>query len=52
MILSQRRVGASGLLVFSPGLGCNSFGRAVTATPHPVVIDEFFPLPVDAGDQG
>lgn len=32
MVLSQRRVGASGLLVSSTGLGCNNFGRAGTAT--------------------
>ncbi|AZH78251.1 aldo/keto reductase [Microbacterium sp. Y-01] len=32
MVLSQRRVGASGLLVTSTGLGCNNFGRAGTAT--------------------
>lgn len=30
--MSQRRVGASGLLVSSTGLGCNNFGRAGTAT--------------------
>lgn len=30
--MSQRRVGASGLLVTSTGLGCNNFGRAGTAT--------------------
>lgn len=29
---SQRRVGASGLLVSPTGLGCNNFGRAGTAT--------------------
>lgn len=32
MVSSQRRVGASGLLVSSTGLGCNNFGRAGTAT--------------------
>ena len=32
MLLSQRRVGASGLLVTATGLGCNNFGRAGTAT--------------------
>ncbi|MBO9626691.1 MAG: aldo/keto reductase [Microbacterium sp.] len=32
MISSQRRVGASGLLVSPTGLGCNNFGRAGTAT--------------------
>ncbi|MDF2560469.1 MAG: hypothetical protein K0R99_1915 [Microbacterium sp.] len=32
MVLSQRRVGASGLLVSSTGLGCNNFGRAGTVT--------------------
>ena len=32
MVLSQRRVGASGLLVSSTGLGCNNFGRGGTAT--------------------
>ncbi|MDQ0645176.1 aldo/keto reductase [Microbacterium murale] len=32
MVMSQRRVGASGLLVSSTGLGCNNFGRAGTAT--------------------
>ncbi|WP_217183552.1 aldo/keto reductase [Streptomyces sp. AC495_CC817] len=32
MVTSQRRVGASGLLVSSTGLGCNNFGRAGTAT--------------------
>ncbi|MGN7948123.1 aldo/keto reductase [Microbacterium sp. 22215] len=32
MLMSQRRVGASGLLVSSTGLGCNNFGRAGTAT--------------------
>ncbi|MFB4353806.1 aldo/keto reductase [Microbacterium sp. LS_15] len=32
MLTSQRRVGASGLLVSSTGLGCNNFGRAGTAT--------------------
>lgn len=32
MVLSQRRVGASGLAVSSIGLGCNNFGRAGTAT--------------------
>lgn len=30
--MSQRRVGASGLVVSSTGLGCNNFGRAGTAT--------------------
>lgn len=30
--MSQRRVGASGLLVSSTGLGCNNFGRAGTVT--------------------
>lgn len=30
--MSQRRVGASGLLVSATGLGCNNFGRAGTAT--------------------
>lgn len=30
--MSQRRVGASGLLVSSTGLGCNNFGRSGTAT--------------------
>ena len=30
--MSQRRVGASGLLVSPTGLGCNNFGRAGTAT--------------------
>lgn len=30
--MSQRRVGASGLLVSPAGLGCNNFGRAGTAT--------------------
>lgn len=30
--MSQRRVGASGLLVSAAGLGCNNFGRAGTAT--------------------
>ena len=35
MVTSQRRVGASGLVVSATGLGCNNFGRAgtVTATP-------------------
>src|SRR5690606_38340041 len=28
MVISQRRVGASGLLVSATGLGCNNFGRA------------------------
>lgn len=32
MVMSQRRVGASGLLVSSTGLGCNNFGRSGTAT--------------------
>ncbi len=32
MLTSQRRVGASGLLVSPTGLGCNNFGRAGTAT--------------------
>lgn len=32
MATSQRRVGASGLLVSAAGLGCNNFGRAGTAT--------------------
>lgn len=32
MISSQRRVGASGLLVSPTGLGCNNFGRAGTVT--------------------
>jgi aryl-alcohol dehydrogenase-like predicted oxidoreductase len=32
MVMSQRRVGASGLLVSPTGLGCNNFGRAGTAT--------------------
>ncbi|MFJ6531711.1 aldo/keto reductase [Microbacterium sp. NPDC091662] len=32
MVLSQRRVGASGLLVSATGLGCNNFGRAGTMT--------------------
>jgi len=32
MVMSQRRVGASGLLVSATGLGCNNFGRAGTAT--------------------
>ncbi|WP_226532748.1 aldo/keto reductase [Microbacterium paraoxydans] len=32
MVLTQRRVGASGLLVSATGLGCNNFGRAGTAT--------------------
>lgn len=32
MITSQRRVGASGLLVSPTGLGCNNFGRAGTVT--------------------
>ncbi|KJQ53151.1 General stress protein 69 [Microbacterium sp. SA39] len=30
--MSQRRVGASGLLVSATGLGCNNFGRSATAT--------------------
>ena len=30
--MTQRRVGASGLLVSPTGLGCNNFGRAGTAT--------------------
>lgn len=30
--MSQRRVGASGLVVSPTGLGCNNFGRAGTAT--------------------
>lgn len=33
--MSQRRVGASGLLVSAVGLGCNNFGRAGTATETP-----------------
>lgn len=32
MLSSQRRVGASGLVVSPTGLGCNNFGRAGTAT--------------------
>jgi aryl-alcohol dehydrogenase-like predicted oxidoreductase len=32
MVMSQRRVGASGLLVSPTGLGCNNFGRAGTVT--------------------
>lgn len=32
MLTSQRRVGASGLLVSPTGLGCNNFGRSGTAT--------------------
>ncbi|WP_341945616.1 aldo/keto reductase [Microbacterium sp. LWH11-1.2] len=32
MVMSQRRVGASGLLVSATGLGCNNFGRSGTAT--------------------
>lgn len=32
MVTTQRRVGASGLLVSSTGLGCNNFGRSGTAT--------------------
>lgn len=32
MVLTQRRVGASGLLVSATGLGCNNFGRAGTTT--------------------
>lgn len=32
MVSSQRRVGASGLLVSATGLGCNNFGRAGTMT--------------------
>ncbi|MEV4667011.1 aldo/keto reductase [Microbacterium sp. LWO12-1.2] len=32
MVMSQRRVGASGLVVSPTGLGCNNFGRAGTAT--------------------
>ena len=32
MVTSQRRVGASGLVVSATGLGCNNFGRAGTAT--------------------
>ncbi|MCK2022074.1 aldo/keto reductase [Microbacterium sp. kSW2-24] len=32
MVMSQRRVGASGLLVSATGLGCNNFGRAGTDT--------------------
>lgn len=32
MVKSQRRVGASGLLVSPTGLGCNNFGRAGTIT--------------------
>ncbi len=32
MVISQRRVGASGLLVSATGLGCNNFGRAGTVT--------------------
>lgn len=32
MVSSQRRVGASGLLVSATGLGCNNFGRAGTKT--------------------
>lgn len=32
MITSQRRVGASGLVVSATGLGCNNFGRSGTAT--------------------
>lgn len=32
MASSQRRVGASGLLVSATGLGCNNFGRTGTAT--------------------
>ncbi|MFJ2533428.1 MULTISPECIES: hypothetical protein [Microbacterium] len=51
MVLSQRRVGASGLPVSSTGPGCDDFGRACAATEDLVVIDEFFPLPVDAGAQ-
>ncbi len=30
--MSQRRVGASGLVVSATGLGCNNFGRSSTAT--------------------
>lgn len=30
--MSQRRVGASGLIVSATGLGCNNFGRSGTAT--------------------
>ena len=33
------------------GPGCDDFGRACAATEDLVVIDEFFPLPVDAGAQ-
>ncbi|UWF78286.1 aldo/keto reductase [Microbacterium neungamense] len=32
MVNSQRRVGASGLVVSATGLGCNNFGRSGTAT--------------------
>ncbi|MFS0893419.1 aldo/keto reductase [Microbacterium sp. 179-I 3D3 NHS] len=32
MVISQRRVGASGLVVSATGLGCNNFGRSGTAT--------------------
>ncbi|MGF2948360.1 aldo/keto reductase [Microbacterium alcoholitolerans] len=32
MAISQRRVGASGLVVSAAGLGCNNFGRAGTVT--------------------
>lgn len=32
MVMSPRRVGASGLLVSPTGLGCNNFGRSGTAT--------------------
>ena len=32
MVTSQRRVGASGLVVSAAGLGCNNFGRAGTVT--------------------
>lgn len=32
MVMSQRRVGASGLLVSATGLGCNNFGRSGTPT--------------------
>jgi len=39
MLTSQRRVGASGLLVSPTGLGCNNFGRAGTATETREVID-------------
>ncbi|KAG4077979.1 hypothetical protein HA402_015697 [Bradysia odoriphaga] len=35
MVMTQRRVGASGLLVSSTGLGCNNFGRAGTVTESP-----------------